>query len=91
MPSWPPDKLPNVIINPKRVKKASLLKVAQVPYPFTSRSQYERYMAKPVGEEWNARATVGKLTKPKLSVRAGVAIDPIRKAPGGGGGKKRKA
>ena len=75
----PPDKLPNVIINPKRVKRASTLKVAQVPYPFTSRSQYERYMAKPVGEEWNSGFTTAKLTKPKLAVRAGVVIDPIKK------------
>ena len=73
------DKAPHVILNPKRAKKAGLLKVAAVPYPFTSRSQYERYMARPVGEEWNAGAATRKLTRPKLVVRAGAAIEPIRK------------
>jgi len=76
---------PRVILNPKRAKKAGLLKVAQVPYPFTSRSEYERYMARPVGNDWNAAPAVKKLTRPAVSVRAGAAVEPIRK---GGGGKK---
>ncbi len=76
---------PRVILNPKRHKKAGLLKVAQVPYPFTSRSEYERYMARPVGSAWNAAPAVKKLTRPAVSVRAGAAVEPIRK----GGGKKK--
>ena len=76
---------PRVILNPKRAKKAGLLKVAQVPYPFTSRSEYERYMARPVGGDWNAAPAVKKLTRPAVSVRAGAAVEPIRK----GGGKKK--
>jgi len=75
---------PRVILNPKRAKKAGLLKVAQVPYPFTSRSEYERYMARPVGNDWNAAPAVKKLTRPAVSVRAGAAVEPIRK-----GGKKK--
>merc|ERR1712196_294702 len=70
---------PRVILNPKRAKKAGLLKVAQVPYPFTSRSEYERYMARPVGNDWNAAPAVKKLTRPAVSVRAGAAVEPIRK------------
>ena len=65
---------PRVILNPKRHKKAGLLKVAQVPYPFTSRSEYERYMARPVGNDWNAAPAVKKLTRPAVSVRAGAAV-----------------
>ncbi|CAH0378986.1 unnamed protein product [Pelagomonas calceolata] len=76
---------PRVILNAKRHKKAGLLKVAQVPYPFTSRSEYERYMARPVGNDWNAAPAVKKLTRPAVSVRAGAAVEPIRK----GGGKKK--
>ena len=76
---------PRVILNPKRHKKAGLLKVAQVPYPFTSRSEYERYMARPVGSDWNAAPAVKKLTRPAVSVRAGAAVEPIRK----GGGRKK--
>ena len=70
---------PRVILNPKRAKRAGLLKVAQVPYPFTSRSEYERYMARPVGQAWNDAPAVKKLTRPAVSVRAGAAIEPIRK------------
>ena len=76
---------PRVILNPKRAKRAGLLKVAQVPYPFTSRSEYERYMARPVGNDWNAAPAVKKLTRPAVSVRAGAAVEPIRK----GGGRKK--
>ena len=54
---------------PETAKKAGLLKVAQVPYPFTSRSEYERYMARPVGDDWNA-AGGSQLTRPAVSVRA---------------------
>ena len=73
---------PRVILNPKRSKRACLLKVAQVPYPFTSRSEYERYMARPVGQAWNDAPAVKKLTRPAVSVRAGAAIEPIRKQGG---------
>ncbi|KAJ1459979.1 small-subunit processome [Pelagophyceae sp. CCMP2097] len=72
-------KLQHVILNPKRVRKASDLKVAQVPYPFTSRAQYERYMAKPVGTEWNTAGATRKLVQPSATVRPGAAIDPIQK------------
>ena len=56
-----------------------------MPYPFTSRSEYERYMARPVGNDWNAAPAVKKLTRPAVSVRAGAAVEPIRK----GGGRKK--
>lgn len=69
---------PHVILNPKTMtKQHARLKVAQVPYPFTSRSQYEKYMAQPIGEEWNAKEAVEALTRPAVVVRRGVGIEPI--------------
>ena len=68
-----------MIISEKRIKRAAHLKLAQVPYPFTSREQYERAMARPIGREWNTAASVRAATRPEVSVRAGVAIAPITK------------
>mmetsp|Transcript_7943 Transcript_7943/g.11085 ORF Transcript_7943/g.11085 Transcript_7943/m.11085 type:complete len:549 (+) Transcript_7943:41-1687(+) len=71
---------PNLILNPKRVKKQANLRVAQVPYPFSSKAQYERYMAQPLGREWNAEKAVQELIKPAVVVRPGVAIEPLTKS-----------
>ena len=60
-------------------QRSARAQVAQVPYPFTSRSEYERYMARPVGEEWNDASATRKLTRPAVSVRPGAAIEPIRR------------
>lgn len=70
---------PHVILNPKLIKAQAKLKVAQVPYPFKTRAQYEKYMAQPIGEEWNAKEAVAELTKPAVTLRRGVAIEPISK------------
>ncbi|KAJ8604780.1 hypothetical protein CTAYLR_001036 [Chrysophaeum taylorii] len=66
-----PPTSPHVILNPKTIKKRAKLSVAQVPYPFTSRAQYEKYMGAPVGEEWNTKEAVAALTKPAVSVLPG--------------------
>lgn len=75
----PKSSSPHVILNPKPIKQRAKLKVAQVPYPFTSRAQYEKYLAAPIGPEWNAKRAVQELIKPPVIVRPGVAIDPIRR------------
>ncbi len=69
--------LPTVMINGKRQKRSALLRVAQVPYPFTSRKQYERSMRRPIGPEWNTCQSVRALTKKPELTRAGAIIAPI--------------
>jgi U3 small nucleolar RNA-associated protein 14 len=76
--------LPTVIINPKRQKRSAPLKLAQVPYPFTSRAQYERAMRQPLGPEWNTTQSVRDLNKKEVLTRAGASIAPLRV----GGSKK---
>jgi U3 small nucleolar RNA-associated protein 14 len=61
-----------VIIGERRNKKASKYKVEQVPYPFTSREQYERSLRHPLGREWNTAATTGKLTAPDVVVNGSI-------------------
>lgn len=68
---------PHVILNPKLIKAQAKLKVAQVPYPFKTRAQYEKYMGQPIGEEWNAKEAVAEITRPAVTLRRGVAIEPI--------------
>ena len=70
--------LPTVVINERRMKKAAALKVTEVPYPFTSREQYERSLRRPVGKEWNTALAVREQTRPAVKVRAGVMVQPIK-------------
>jgi U3 small nucleolar RNA-associated protein 14 len=70
--------LPLVVVSTKRVKGQARLKVAEVPYPFTSREQYERSLAVPVGKEWNAMRAARGFARPNVITDAGRAIAPIK-------------
>lgn len=52
--------------------------VSEVPYPFTSREQYERSLRQPIGGEWNTSQSVRAMTRPAVVVRAGVAVAPMK-------------
>ena len=85
--------LKNVIISEKRNKKAATFTTAGVPYPFTSREQFERSLRAPLGREWNTTASHKALTAPGVVVAKGVAINAIathHKAPAGGRSSKAK-
>lgn len=69
--------LKNVTISEKRIKNAAKYKVAAVPYPFSSREEYERSLQMPVGGEWQASQVVSQLTQPEIKKRAGRIIAPI--------------
>eukprot|EP00611_Tribonema_gayanum_P000391 TRINITY_DN10265_c0_g1_i1.p2 TRINITY_DN10265_c0_g1~~TRINITY_DN10265_c0_g1_i1.p2 ORF type:complete len:158 (-),score=23.50 TRINITY_DN10265_c0_g1_i1:168-620(-) len=70
--------LPTVIINQKRHKASARLKIAQIPYPFTSKEQYERSMRQPLGPEWNTPSSVRELTRPQVIFQPGAVIDPLK-------------
>ena len=67
----------NVIINHKKDKKADKYRGTDVPYPYTSRAQYEMAMRNPLGPEWNTRTQHQKLTLPRVTTKPGKAIKPI--------------
>ena len=71
-------KLKHVIINQSTGAKQKDFVVEGVPFPFTSREQYERAMRQPLGREWNSSTSFANLTKPEIKTRRGTIIDPIR-------------
>ena len=74
------DKKPLVILNEKRIKKTSgSFQIANIPYPYTSREEYERAMSGGVGKEWNVTSAVKNMTRPEIITRAGKVIQPISK------------
>lgn len=70
-------KLERVLISEKKDKRAAKFTVANVPYPFTSREEYEQAMRNPLGSDWNTPSATNKLTAPKLMKRAGTIIQPL--------------
>ncbi|ORY32074.1 Utp14 protein-domain-containing protein [Naematelia encephala] len=56
----------NVIITERHDKRAEQFLVKDLPYPYTSKAQYERAFANPVGGEWNSRVIVQKETLPRV-------------------------
>ena len=72
------------------MKKAAHLTVSEVPYPFTSREQYERSLAQPLGKEWNAVRAARSLAQPELRVNAGAAIKPPKLPKNHGGAAQQQ-
>ena len=73
-------KRPNLILSEKRIKKtADKFMLSEIPYPFTSREEYERSMAGGVGREWNVTSGFKDMTRPEIITRAGKVIQPISK------------
>ncbi|KAE9180999.1 hypothetical protein PF005_g23047 [Phytophthora fragariae] len=70
-------RLEKVLINEKKDKKAAKFTVKDVPYPFTSRAEYEAAMRNPLGSDWNTSQVTNVLTAPKIMKRAGTAIAPL--------------
>ena len=73
------DKAKRVIINEKRVKRNAKFQLPDIPYPFTSREQYEKAMLGAIGAEWNVTSAVKDMTRPEVLTRAGKIIQPMAK------------
>jgi U3 small nucleolar RNA-associated protein 14 len=70
-------KKPGVIISQKRISKAGKYLLAEIPYPFTSREEYERSMVGGIGREWNVTSSFKAMTRPEVYKRAGKVIQPL--------------
>ncbi|CCH45378.1 U3 small nucleolar RNA-associated protein [Wickerhamomyces ciferrii] len=70
--------LKNVIINEKVNKKNAKYQSSAVPFPFENREQYERSLRMPIGQEWTSRETHQRLTMPKVTIKSGHVIDPLK-------------
>ncbi|KAI3925417.1 hypothetical protein MKW98_015765, partial [Papaver atlanticum] len=69
--------LKHVIISERLDKKAEKLHTATVPYPYTSKEQYERTLRVPLGPDFNPATKVGALIRPDVVKEPGVIIKPI--------------
>ncbi|KII93102.1 hypothetical protein PLICRDRAFT_87528 [Plicaturopsis crispa FD-325 SS-3] len=69
----------HVIISEKRDKKAAKYLVKDLPYPYTSKAQFERTMETPLGTEWNTRVGFQRGTLPKVVKKMGTIINPLEK------------
>ena len=78
-----------VVVGERRNKKATKFKAEQVPYPFTSREQYERSLRHPLGREWNTVKVTGALNAPEVCTNGGI-IDPARLSKAAKRGKTAK-
>ena len=57
----------HVIISEKRDKKAAKYLTKDLPYPYTSKAQFERTIEMPIGREWNTRVATQRATLPKVT------------------------
>lgn len=73
------DDMSTVIINEKRLKKTAKFQLAEIPYPYRSRVEYEKAIAGNIGQEWNTIHGTKEMSRPSLLVRAGKIIQPIGK------------
>jgi U3 small nucleolar RNA-associated protein 14 len=72
-------KLP-VILSKKRVKRtADKYMLTEIPYPFTSREEYEKSLLGGIGPEWNVTSSFKAMTRPEIYTRAGKMIQPLSK------------
>ncbi|KDN40574.1 hypothetical protein RSAG8_08046, partial [Rhizoctonia solani AG-8 WAC10335] len=69
----------NVIISEKKDKKAAKYLVKDLPYPYTSKEQFARSMATPIGTEWNTRVAHQRAVLPRVVKKMGTVIDPLER------------
>ena len=56
-----------MIISEKKDKKAEKYLVRDLPFPYTSKAQFERRMEVPLGMEWNTRKGFQRGTMPRVT------------------------
>ncbi|KAI5788864.1 small-subunit processome [Peziza echinospora] len=71
------ERLPNVIISEKRVKRNAKYQATSIPFPFETREQYERSLRLPLGKEWLTKKTVQEVTMPRVLVKKGTVVEPM--------------
>ncbi|KAG5651215.1 hypothetical protein H0H81_009463 [Sphagnurus paluster] len=69
----------HVIISEKRDKKAAKYLVKDLPFPYTSKAQFDKSMERPLGTEWNTRVAFQRGTLPRVVKKPGMIINPLEK------------
>ncbi|QRV83595.1 U3 small nucleolar RNA-associated protein 14 [Ceratobasidium sp. AG-Ba] len=65
----------HVIISERKDKKAAKYLVKDLPYPYTSKEQFARSMATPIGAEWNTRVAHQRATLPRVVKKRQLTLD----------------
>ncbi|KAL7563191.1 hypothetical protein ACA910_014467 [Epithemia clementina (nom. ined.)] len=68
---------PHLIIRERRLKQLGKHMLQEIPYPYTTREEYERAMTGGIGTEWTVSGSFQDLTRPAIQTRAGRIIQPI--------------
>jgi U3 small nucleolar RNA-associated protein 14 len=72
-------RLENVIISERENKRQALkYHVPTVPYPFTSKQQFEAAQRHPLGSEWNTQDKYKAFIEPRIQVQHGALIEPAK-------------
>lgn len=64
----------HVIISEKKDKKAEKYLVRDLPFPYTSKAQFERRMEVPLGMEWNTRKGFQRGTMPRITKKVSFEV-----------------
>ncbi|KAF8422552.1 small-subunit processome, partial [Tirmania nivea] len=72
-------KLAKVIISEKKVKKNIRYQATTLPFPYETKAQYERALRLPIGKEWSTKTTFQEATMPRVLVKRGTVVEPMRK------------
>lgn len=64
-------------INAKKDKKLAKYQLRHTPHPYASKKLYDRSLDIPLGGEWNTLTEHTKLTRPRISTKAGKIIEPL--------------
>lgn len=68
-----------VIKHTERVKSAAKYMVKRLPFPFTTREQFDTGHKIPIGKDWNTQRSHQRLIAREVVARAGEMIAPIQK------------
>ncbi|KCV67406.1 hypothetical protein H696_06175 [Fonticula alba] len=72
--------LAHVIINDRVNKKQSKLHADILPHGFSTRSQYDNLISRPVGAAFNTQTAAERATRPRVMTKAGHIIEAPRSA-----------
>jgi len=72
------DNIAHLIVNEKVNSKFAQHQLDSVPFPYTSKVEFERSIRQPIGVNWNTPSVHNKLIEPKVRITPGTTIDPIK-------------
>ncbi|RWS26432.1 U3 small nucleolar RNA-associated protein 14 A-like protein, partial [Leptotrombidium deliense] len=69
--------LGNVIISEKKDDVIAKYMIKEIPFPFTSVSEFEKSIRHPIGHNWNPETAFKKIIEPKVVTKMGRIIEPM--------------